>query len=429
MEEKIFWVHNRAFGQENFPVILSIQGGKSCLACSPGSPPELQLESINITDLCKDKEASTRFTFFVANKDGIWRFESAANPGWFLCTSRQDERVKGPTGGKYSKEEPQKKPLEGLGLWKPSQMPPQSFLTEDQLWSGEAESQGQEAPSVPLGLWGEGLVSPLEAPPRWACTRKGNAELSPKFRASSDRWGCPASQSRDLRARAPQGPPGAASGRGPFAAPGGAGGGEPALLGQPPAPAGIAGSPGVTGRRVGFPAGAPAREASRDPVGHGAEERGCGAAFLGEAGLVLGRRGGRKCCRLAGRGEAGPAVVSGHRGRPGGLSRGGAAPPPPLPPSGSGRRPLRREEPRLRRAGLVETASREPAEPAPPKGAEGRAGRHSLCAPIPTGQRFWALAGLRPRPWRLRAPRAVGRKGAHPRFLGGKVKDEAGRGS
>ncbi|XP_015666651.1 interleukin-1 receptor antagonist protein-like [Protobothrops mucrosquamatus] len=87
LEEKIFWVHNRAFGQENFPVILSIQGGKSCLACSPGSPPELQLESINITDLCKDKEASTRFTFFVANKDGIWRFESAANPGWFLCTS------------------------------------------------------------------------------------------------------------------------------------------------------------------------------------------------------------------------------------------------------------------------------------------------------------------------------------------------------
>ncbi|KAL7981308.1 hypothetical protein Chor_002204 [Crotalus horridus] len=87
LPEKIFWVHNRAFGQENFPVILSIQGGKSCLACSPGSPPELQLESIYITDLCKDKEASTRFTFFVANKDGIWRFESAANPGWFLCTS------------------------------------------------------------------------------------------------------------------------------------------------------------------------------------------------------------------------------------------------------------------------------------------------------------------------------------------------------
>ncbi|XP_032084764.1 interleukin-1 receptor antagonist protein-like isoform X1 [Thamnophis elegans] len=87
LEEKIFWIRNRAFGQKNFPVILSIQGGKSCLASSPGSPPELQLESINITDLCKDKEASARFTFFMSNKDGIWRFESAVHPGWFLCTS------------------------------------------------------------------------------------------------------------------------------------------------------------------------------------------------------------------------------------------------------------------------------------------------------------------------------------------------------
>ncbi|ETE73025.1 hypothetical protein L345_01138, partial [Ophiophagus hannah] len=87
LQEKIFWIRNRAFGQENFPVILSIQGGKSSLACSPGSPPELQLESVNITDLCRDKEASTRFTFFMSSKDGIWRFESAAHPGWFLCTS------------------------------------------------------------------------------------------------------------------------------------------------------------------------------------------------------------------------------------------------------------------------------------------------------------------------------------------------------
>ncbi|XP_026540516.1 interleukin-1 receptor antagonist protein-like isoform X1 [Notechis scutatus] len=87
LEEKIFWIRNRAFGQENFPVILSIQGGKSSLACSPGTPPELQLESVNIRDLCKDKEASTRFTFFMSNKDGVWRFESAAHPGWFLCTS------------------------------------------------------------------------------------------------------------------------------------------------------------------------------------------------------------------------------------------------------------------------------------------------------------------------------------------------------
>lgn len=141
---------------------------------------------------------------------------------------------------------------------------------------------------------------------------------------------------------------------------------------------------------------------------------------------MLGRRAGRKCCRPAGRGEAGPTEVSGGRGRPGGLSRGGAAPPAPFPPGGSAQRPLRREEPRLRRAGLVEAASREPAEPAPPRGAEGRAGRQSLRAPIPTGQRSralgspWApaLAKPRPRPGRLRAPRAVGRKGPVRVFLG-----------
>uniref|UniRef100_A0A803YL71 Interleukin-1 receptor antagonist protein n=1 Tax=Meleagris gallopavo TaxID=9103 RepID=A0A803YL71_MELGA len=31
--------------------------------------------------------ASAPFTFFRTYKDGLWRFESAANPGWFLCTS------------------------------------------------------------------------------------------------------------------------------------------------------------------------------------------------------------------------------------------------------------------------------------------------------------------------------------------------------
>ncbi|XP_070621189.1 interleukin-1 receptor antagonist protein-like isoform X2 [Erythrolamprus reginae] len=89
MEEKIFWVRNQAFDQDQrpTPIILSVRGGKSCLASSHGSPPDLHLESVNITDLCKDKVASARFTFFVSRKDGISRFESAAHPGWFLCTS------------------------------------------------------------------------------------------------------------------------------------------------------------------------------------------------------------------------------------------------------------------------------------------------------------------------------------------------------
>ncbi|XP_062817057.1 interleukin-1 receptor antagonist protein-like isoform X2 [Anolis carolinensis] len=91
MEEKFYWVHNLAFDHQRSPVILSIQGGRKCLASTPGTKPALQLESVNITDLPKCghrcRRDSTRFTFFLSNRDGISRFESAAHPGWFLCTS------------------------------------------------------------------------------------------------------------------------------------------------------------------------------------------------------------------------------------------------------------------------------------------------------------------------------------------------------
>ncbi|XP_042327499.1 interleukin-1 beta-like [Sceloporus undulatus] len=98
LEEKIYWVHNHAFDHEKFPVILSIQHGRQCLACSPGAWPALQLESINITDLHRDShEASTRFTFFLSSRDGIWQFESAAHPGWFLCTSAKTSEPLGLT--------------------------------------------------------------------------------------------------------------------------------------------------------------------------------------------------------------------------------------------------------------------------------------------------------------------------------------------
>ncbi|XP_044273376.1 interleukin-1 receptor antagonist protein-like isoform X1 [Varanus komodoensis] len=88
LEEMIYWIPIHAFDHEKLLVILSIQDGQRCLACSSGAQPVLQLESINITDLYKDgKEERARFTFFLSRKGGMCQFESAAHPGWFLCTS------------------------------------------------------------------------------------------------------------------------------------------------------------------------------------------------------------------------------------------------------------------------------------------------------------------------------------------------------
>lgn len=56
----------------------------------PAQPPAVTPvtpQAANITELPRAGEASLPFTFFRSYKDGLWRFESAANPGWFLCTS------------------------------------------------------------------------------------------------------------------------------------------------------------------------------------------------------------------------------------------------------------------------------------------------------------------------------------------------------
>lgn len=79
--------------------MLSIRDGTQCLACSSDATwPLLQLENVNLTDLCSEsREETSRFTFFRSYRDGSWQFESAAHPGWFLCTSASSNEPLGLT--------------------------------------------------------------------------------------------------------------------------------------------------------------------------------------------------------------------------------------------------------------------------------------------------------------------------------------------
>ncbi|KAM6180299.1 LOW QUALITY PROTEIN: interleukin-1 receptor antagonist protein-like [Erethizon dorsatum] len=68
-------------------VFLGIHKGTLCLSCvKSGDDIRLQLEAVNITDLSKNKEQNKRFTFIRSDSGPTTSFESAACPGWFLCT-------------------------------------------------------------------------------------------------------------------------------------------------------------------------------------------------------------------------------------------------------------------------------------------------------------------------------------------------------
>ncbi|VFV46503.1 interleukin-1 receptor antagonist protein isoform X3 [Panthera pardus] len=78
---------------ESHAMFLGIHGGKLCLACvKSGDETRLQLEAVNITDLSKNKEQDKRFTFIRSDSGPTTSFESAACPGWFLCTALEADR-------------------------------------------------------------------------------------------------------------------------------------------------------------------------------------------------------------------------------------------------------------------------------------------------------------------------------------------------
>ncbi|XP_043359067.1 interleukin-36 receptor antagonist protein-like [Dermochelys coriacea] len=86
-EEKVSVVPNRGLERKKCPLILGIKGGRQGLSCGTAKQPRLQLEDMHLTELFYKYEEAKRFTFFKTYNGSTHRFEAAAYPGWFLCTS------------------------------------------------------------------------------------------------------------------------------------------------------------------------------------------------------------------------------------------------------------------------------------------------------------------------------------------------------
>ncbi|XP_004609310.2 interleukin-1 family member 10 [Sorex araneus] len=96
--EKICVLPNRELERTKFPIFLGTHGGSRCLACvKTEEGPSLQLEDVNIEDLYKGGEQTTRFTFFQKSLGSAFRLESAAWPGWFLCSPAKSQELVGLT--------------------------------------------------------------------------------------------------------------------------------------------------------------------------------------------------------------------------------------------------------------------------------------------------------------------------------------------
>ncbi|KAM5227790.1 interleukin-1 receptor antagonist protein [Ctenodactylus gundi] len=74
-------------------VFLGVHGRKLCLSCvKSGNDIRLQLEEANVTDLRRNKEENKRFAFIRSYSSPTTSFQSAACPGWFLCTAQDGDQ-------------------------------------------------------------------------------------------------------------------------------------------------------------------------------------------------------------------------------------------------------------------------------------------------------------------------------------------------
>ncbi|XP_006035585.2 interleukin-36 receptor antagonist protein-like isoform X1 [Alligator sinensis] len=82
-------VPNQFMDRGNYPIIMGIEDGNRCLSCGTASEPQLQLENENIMTISNSQSDASRFTFFNTPQGNTHHFESAAYPGWFICTSQK----------------------------------------------------------------------------------------------------------------------------------------------------------------------------------------------------------------------------------------------------------------------------------------------------------------------------------------------------
>ncbi|XP_075857083.1 interleukin-37 [Microcebus murinus] len=77
---------------EGSPILLAVSKGELCLCCDKDeeqSKPSLQLKKNELMKLATQKEkVRLPFVFYRAQVGSCCTLESAAHPGWFVCTSR-----------------------------------------------------------------------------------------------------------------------------------------------------------------------------------------------------------------------------------------------------------------------------------------------------------------------------------------------------
>ncbi|KAM9065901.1 interleukin-36 receptor antagonist protein-like [Sarcophilus harrisii] len=91
-DDEISMVPSWNLDAKQFPIILGIKRGYLCLSVGIDQQPFLQIEEKNIMDLYHSKEESKNFTFYMRNPGVIFKLESAMYPGWFICSSLEDNK-------------------------------------------------------------------------------------------------------------------------------------------------------------------------------------------------------------------------------------------------------------------------------------------------------------------------------------------------